>query len=130
VLSKHDAPTYEVIVDEMVLRRPLGSHQIMARQLRTLTQTAERPNITLRVLPFVLGGHPGLDGSFHLMDFPRNRPVVHLEHNITGLFLEEPEQIDFYRQEAATLRRIALSPTESVDFVATIAHDHDRESDR
>lgn len=127
VLANEDTLTFEMIVDEGALRRVQGSQRIMVRQLRAVVEAAERPNVTLRVLPFVLGGHTGLDGSFMVIDFPRNKPVVYLDHKISGVFLEDPDQIDFYRGEAATLAEIALNPVESAEFVATIAREHEQE---
>jgi transcriptional regulator with XRE-family HTH domain len=127
ILSRDEPPELHVIVDEMALRRVLGSPRTMARQLRRLTEATEEPNVTLRVLALVLGGHPGLDGSFIIMDFVRAKPVVYLDHRISGLFLEEPAQIAFFRHMADRLTEMALSPAESVDFVARLAHEYDRE---
>ncbi|RKR88583.1 helix-turn-helix protein [Micromonospora pisi] len=127
VLTRPQPPELLAIVDEMVLRRVLGSPRLMARQLRHLIEAAERPNITLRVVPFAVGGHPGLDGGFALFDFPRNKSVVYLDQKISGLFLEETPQVAFFRREAERLGAVALSPTESVDFVARVATEHERE---
>ena len=127
VLANEDSLTFEMIVDEIPLRRVQGSPKTMARQLRVLMEAAERPNVMLRILPFALGGHSALDGAFMVLDFPRNKSVVHLEHKMSGVFLEEEEQIEFYRGEATQLAEIALSHTESLEFVATIAKEHDRE---
>lgn len=127
ILSREKPPELRVIMDEMVLRRVLGSPQIMMRQLRHLLEVADRPNITLRVLPFALGGHTGLDGPFMILSFPRNRPVVHLEQKITALFLEEEDQVAVYRREVDRLNEVGLSPAKSVDLVAQVATEHSRE---
>lgn len=127
VLTKADPPTLSFIVDETALRRVLGSPRLMARQLRHVLEAVERPQVTLQVLPLSLYGHPGLDGSFTLLDFERYKSAVHLEHKISGLFLEEPDQVEFYRREADRLVELALSPSKSADLVATIAREHDRE---
>lgn len=127
ILSRDEPPALHVIVDEMVLRRVLGGRRVMARQLRHLIEAAERPNVTLRVVPFAVGGHTGLDGSFAILDFPRNRSVVYLDHKISGLFLEEPEQVALFRREADRLNEVALAAAASLDFVARVATEHDRE---
>jgi hypothetical protein len=126
VLSRGNAPAYRVIVDESALHRVLGDHTAMTRQLRRLLETAEYPNVTLQVLPFELGGHTGLDGSFRVLDFPHNKPVVYLDHKISGLFLEEPDQIAFFRHQMDMLLEIALSPAKSRDLIARIANEHER----
>ncbi|MGQ0839876.1 helix-turn-helix domain-containing protein [Actinokineospora sp.] len=127
ILAKEEPPSLDLIVDEMVLRRILGAPKVMARQLRHLIEAVERPNRSLQVLPCTLHGHSGLDGSFHLLDFERNKAVVYLDHKISGLFLEEPDQIEFFRREADRLVEVALSPAKSVELVATIAQEYDRE---
>ncbi len=86
----------------------------MGRELRHLAEAAERPNVTLRVVPLAVGAHTGLDGSFALLDFPRNRSVVYLDHKLSGLFLEEAPQVSAFRGEADRLADVALSPAESV----------------
>ena len=99
----------------------------MGRQLRHLAEAAERPNVTLRVVPLAVGAHTGLDGSFALLDFPRNRSVVYLDHKLSGLFLEEAPQVSAFRGEADRLADVALSPAESVRLVAQVATEHERE---
>nr|MDT0661344.1 helix-turn-helix transcriptional regulator [Micromonospora sp. DSM 115978] len=127
ILTRNEPPTLDVVLDEIVLRRVLGGPRVMARQLRHLVEAAERPNVTLRVVPFGVGAHTGLDGPIVLLAFPRNRPVVHLEHKLSGLFLDEPNQVEFFRREADRLAEVALSPAESVDLVARVATEHERE---
>jgi transcriptional regulator with XRE-family HTH domain len=127
ILTRPEPPQLRAAVDEMVLRRPLGGPRVMARQLRHLVEVAERPNVTLLVVPASAGGRSGLDGSFALFDFPRNRSVVYLDHKISGLFLEEAPQVAFFRREADRLAEVALSPAESVDLVARVATEHERE---
>ncbi|MFG1915908.1 helix-turn-helix domain-containing protein [Micromonospora sp. NPDC048898] len=127
ILSRATPPTLHALLDEMVLRRVLGGHRVMARQLRHLIEAAERPNVTLQVVPLAVGGHTGLDGSFALFDFPRNRSVVYLDHKLAGLFLEEAPQVAHFRREADRLAEVALSPVDSVEFVARVATEHERE---
>ncbi|WP_328340890.1 helix-turn-helix domain-containing protein [Micromonospora sp. NBC_00421] len=127
ILTRPAPPTLHVLLDEMVLRRALGGPRVMARQLRHLVEAADRPGLTLRVVPLAVGGHTGLDGSFALFDFPRNRSVVFLDHKLTGLFLEEAPQVAHFRREADRLAEVALSPVDSVELVARYATEHERE---
>ncbi|MEV4844182.1 helix-turn-helix transcriptional regulator [Micromonospora matsumotoense] len=127
ILTRPAPPMLHVLLDEMVLRRPLGGPRVMARQLRHLMEAADRPTVTLRVVPVAVGGHTGLDGSFALFDFPRNRSVVFLDHKLTGLFLEEAPQVAHFRREADRLAEVALSPVDSVELVARYATEHERE---
>lgn len=126
ILSRDKPPELHAIVDEIVLRRVLGSGAVMARQLHHLADMADRSNVTLRVLPFSVGGHTGLDGAFAILSFARNKPVVYLDHKISGLFLEEQDQVGVFQREVDRLTEVALSPAKSLDLVAQVATEHSR----
>ncbi|WP_251021360.1 helix-turn-helix transcriptional regulator [Streptomyces sp. ISL-98] len=69
------------ILDEAVLRRTVGSADIMRDQLRKLVEASEQPNITVQLLLFELGAHPGLYGPFVILTFPDPTPnLVWLEN--------------------------------------------------
>jgi hypothetical protein len=127
ILLKDRPPILDMILDETILRRVVGSHKIMARQLRAMLDAAERPNVRLRVLPFHQAMNAGLDGPLYLMDFPRGNSVLHLEYKVTGVFLEDQDKIDICRRDVARLAGAALSPAESLELVATVASEHDLE---
>ncbi|MBM7772473.1 transcriptional regulator with XRE-family HTH domain [Actinokineospora baliensis] len=127
ILTKDEPPNLKLIVDEFVLHRVLASPKSMARQLRHILEVVEQGATTLQVLPLSLRGHSGLDGSYTLLDFTSNKPVVYLDHKVSGLFLEEDAHIEFFRAETDSLGELALSPAKSAELVATIAREHDRE---
>ncbi|MFC4106313.1 helix-turn-helix domain-containing protein [Micromonospora zhanjiangensis] len=127
ILAREEPPELRVIIDEGALRRVLGGPWVMARQLRHLLDAADRPTVTVQVIPLAVGGYTGLDGPFAILDFRRNQSIVHLEHKISGLFLEEPEQVSYFRQEIDKLDAVASSPTESVKLIAQIVRTFDRE---
>ncbi|HYS38377.1 MAG TPA: helix-turn-helix transcriptional regulator [Pseudonocardiaceae bacterium] len=127
ILTQKNSPKLDLIVDEIALRRVVGSHKIMAAQLRSMLETAELPNVRLWVMPFELGGNAFFVDPFYLMDFPKSRSVVLLEGTASSVFLEAEDKIEFFRRHATKLTKVALNPAESVDFVATLATEHDRE---
>lgn len=126
ILSKENPPQLLLIVDETALRRVIGSELIMARQLRQMVELAEYPNIELQVLPLAVGGHPGIDGAFVIHDLSYRRPLVFLEHRLATVFLEEPWQVTCFREIADKLRRLALSPTASVDLIAKVGREYEQ----
>jgi transcriptional regulator with XRE-family HTH domain len=126
ILTRDDPPDYHAIMDETLLRRTLGSKRVMAHQLRRLLEVAEQPHVTLQVIPFSHGGYAGLNGPFVVLDFARTRSVVYLDQSITGTFLEEADQLAFYRRRVESLEAVAMSPAESLDFVARVATAHER----
>jgi hypothetical protein len=78
--------------------------------------------ITIQVVPFSAGIHAGAKGSFVLMDFAAADPVVYLEMDQDGLFLEEPDEVTRYRNLFNHLVSRSLDVDESVAYLREIAH--------
>jgi hypothetical protein len=127
VLTKDNPPKVDLILGEIALRQVIGSHKIMAQQLRAMLKVVDLPNVRLWVVPFARSGNVGLDTPFHKMDFPRNQSVVLMEQKSVGIFVEDDEKMDYFRRYAARLAKAALDPTESASLVATAAREHERE---
>jgi transcriptional regulator with XRE-family HTH domain len=98
LLQADDPPHLWAVVDEAVLRRPLGGVQVMRRQLRHLLELTEAPNVTLQMVPFELGGHAAAGGPFSILRFAeRDLPdVVYLEQLTSALYLDKREDVDHY----------------------------------
>lgn len=124
VLTREDPLKLWVIVDEAALRRVVGGADVMRRQLLHLTEAAKAPNITIQVIPFGTGAHPGMVGSVVLMDFsdPLDTDLVYLESMVGSLFLESDAEVRRYTSVFDTLRAIALSPDDSASLIADVAH--------
>jgi transcriptional regulator with XRE-family HTH domain len=126
-LRKNNPPKLDMILDEWVLRRIMGSRAVMARQLRALLEFAERPNVRLWVLPTELGGNAGFNSSFYVLNFSRDKTVVFLENKESSVYIEDDRMIDIFGSHAARLGKAALDPAASMSRVATIAKEHERE---
>jgi transcriptional regulator with XRE-family HTH domain len=122
LLDRADAPALWAILDEAALRRPVGGPQVMAEQLRRLAEAAERPNVTLQVLPFGAGEHAGMDGGFTIFGFSRSADsdVVHLDNTTGDLYLENPEEIQRYNEVFEQLDTAALGADESLALVVAL----------
>jgi hypothetical protein len=127
VLDKARPPKFEIILDESVLRRPLGGGAVMARQLRALLEIADRPNVRLWVVPAKAGAEVGFYWSAYVIGFPRADTVVHLESKGSAVYIEDKGRIDFYQRYVAKLGKVALNPVRSADLVATIEREYTRE---
>jgi transcriptional regulator with XRE-family HTH domain len=121
VLTRPGAPRFLAIIDQAVLHRVLGGAEVMARQLRHLIQAAERPNITIQVIPFSHGGHPGLNGSYFVLEFEGAPTIVHLEHWQSSLFLDDPADTAVFVAGLTTLQDIALDPARSLEMIEAAA---------
>jgi transcriptional regulator with XRE-family HTH domain len=125
LLTEDGTLELNVILDEGALWRQVGGPDVMAEQIAHLIETAQRPNITLRILPFAKGAHIALTGSFTLLRFPGPAAsyVVYLEHMTDELFIEN--EVEAYRYSLAfdRLTELALEPQESVTLAAQIARE-------
>lgn len=128
VLTKPDPLELTVIVDEAALHRQVGGPQIMADQLQRLEETAELPHVTLHVVPYEAGAHPGMPGSFAVLSFPDpdDSEIVYIDSMANDSFLESPADIDRYSDIFDHLHGLALSPTDSLALIAKTRHEHER----
>lgn len=131
LFSRFDRPTFTFFIHEFVLRLPVGGREIMSEQLHHLLRMSVRSYITIQVIPAAFGAHAGSAGSFTLLESPDYKPVVYLEGETSGLFLEKPEEIAAYRNVVKSLAAAALDEGESKDLIAKLAIDlyADREDD-
>jgi hypothetical protein len=123
LLDRDNPPALWTILDEAVLRRPVGGPEAMQQQLQRLAEAAARPNVTLQVLPFAAGEHAGMDGSFTIFGFSRSADsdVVHLDNTSGDLYLENPEEIQRYNEVFEQLRTAALRPEQSLALVTALS---------
>lgn len=126
-LSRPSPPEYRAILDEAVLRRPVGGRAAMAAQLRHVVQAAGRPNVTVQVIQYDRGAHTGLDGPFVVLAFAAAQTVVHLEHKRASLFVDEPDDVAPFVSAVDTLRGVALDPHASAEFITSVAAEYERE---
>lgn len=131
------APQQYHILDEAVLRRPIGD--AIPGQVQRLAELARLPEITIRVIPFEAGPHPGLRGPFVLLDFEASiGSILYLESSRTrdeNLLISESDTVSNCRAPAVNaveeiaryedlfeiLNRIALEPAESMNLLDQIA---------
>lgn len=109
VLSKETPPKLWVIMDEAALRRTVGDPGVMQQQIEHLLKARTQPHVTIQVIPFGAGAHPGMDGAFVILDFPRahDQSLVYVESKAGGLFLEEETDLDRYTMMYNHLRATA-----------------------
>ncbi len=121
LLTRSNPLALWAIVDEAVLRRQVGGPDVMREQYQHLLSMMELPNITFQVVPFSAGSHPGMLGSFSLLDFPEPDPIVVCLETIAGsLFQETDAEVASCTMRYDHLRATAISPAESVRMVTEL----------
>ncbi|MCW3817862.1 helix-turn-helix domain-containing protein [Micromonospora sp. DR5-3] len=122
-------PRLDAVLSEAVLRRAVGNRGVMVGQLSRLIEAAERPNVSVRVLPFAVGPHSGaVAGSFVILDFPATKggraapePSVAYSESLTGaIYLDKPDELAAYRAAWKSLEALALDEAQSTDMIKKI----------
>ncbi|MGJ5754916.1 helix-turn-helix protein [Streptomyces puniciscabiei] len=117
VLEGDCAPPFRVILWAAVLRNSLRDPDEWREQLAYLAEAAERPNITLYVLPFGVGLH-GMDSTDTMfLRLPDGRTVAYAENDVRGELIEETSKVERLQRTYDDVRDLALSPAESRTFI-------------
>jgi transcriptional regulator with XRE-family HTH domain len=111
------------VIDEAVLAREVGGPQVMAGQLRRLLEVSEQANVNIQVIPFQYGAHPGMTGTFSLLEFPESADstVVYFEGVTSDLYLEKENDVRRYTGLYDHLRAAAFGVAESRSLITTYA---------
>jgi transcriptional regulator with XRE-family HTH domain len=112
-----------VILEESVLHRPVGGKSVLRGQLEHLKEISRRPQIDIRVIPTSMGAHDGTYGSFFLFQMPPPYPAVACVEHLAGRLFVEATSAERYEKAYASLREAALSDSESVALIATLAEE-------
>ncbi|WP_433182964.1 helix-turn-helix domain-containing protein [Actinoallomurus sp. CA-150999] len=111
------------VIDENTLRRMIGGTDVMRAQYTHLAELAERSNVTLQVLPHDMGAHPGVEGTFSILEFPeRYMPDVgYIEALNAALYVEDDAHVHAYSLVFNHLVADALGIGESAAFLRRLA---------
>jgi transcriptional regulator with XRE-family HTH domain len=125
LLTQENAPRLWAVVDEAALRRPVGDRAVMRAQLQRLIDATKLPNVTLQVLPFGAGAHPGMVSAFSILRFPdRELPyVVYVEHLTSAIYLNKREDIDQYLHVMESLSVRSAPPDKTAGILGKILHE-------
>jgi hypothetical protein len=114
-----DAPTLWAVLDEAVVRRPLGGRAVMRAQIEHLIEMSELSHVTLQIVPFGAGGHAAAGGPFTILRFaePGLSDVVYLEQLTSALYLDKPTDVDTYMRAMNNLCITAARPDDTARFL-------------
>lgn len=122
-LAGDDPPRYWAVLNEAVIRRRVGGAEVMRGQLARLAAIARQPNVTIQVLPFSAGAHPGMEGSFSILGFRETHDpdVVYQENQAGSVYVEEADEVDRYDQTFSHLMAKAMSAEDSARLITDTA---------
>lgn len=118
ILYREEPTPYTAIIHEAALRMQFGGRDVTRDQLRHIVAMSERPNITVRVIPFSAGIIPGTGQTVLYAEgvVPQLDTVqLDIEHGAT--FLHADAQLEKYRTFMQCVQRASMAPAESRDFI-------------
>ncbi|WP_371129410.1 helix-turn-helix domain-containing protein [Streptomyces sp. 2112.2] len=114
LLTRSDNPLEMwAVIDENIIRRPIGGAETRRQQLRHLLELGALPNVTLQLVPFEKESHPGLGGSFSLLEFEDDPAVVYVDSMAGNLYLEKERDVRRFVRAFDLLKAHALDPDDS-----------------
>ncbi|MFI0815516.1 helix-turn-helix domain-containing protein [Streptomyces sp. NPDC021098] len=98
LLRRPDPPMLWVVMDETVLRRPIGGSETMRAQIGRLIEVADSPQIRLQVMPFDAGPHPAMYGPFHIFRFPIPElpDIAYTETLVSGSYFDQRDDVSAF----------------------------------
>jgi transcriptional regulator with XRE-family HTH domain len=124
LLSTADLPSLSFVLDESVLRRQVGSEDVMVAQLVWLSELAGHSSVTIQVRPFSKGLVRRMQAPFviHKLTEAADFDLLYLEGPVGDTTVaNDKAEIDQYRSAFDELKRTSLSPAESVTFMKEVA---------
>ncbi len=119
LLSSENAPNFSFLLDESVIQRSAGSPAVASRQLRHLVEVAKLPNVTIQVVPFAAGLHPGMKGPFEVVQFDDtpDENILFLEGPRGDIISDDPKETGSYLDIFGRIKEKSLAPSASADHL-------------
>ncbi|HEX5296864.1 MAG TPA: helix-turn-helix transcriptional regulator [Streptosporangiaceae bacterium] len=116
LLTSQNAPNFVFVLDESVIVRLVGSQSATSQQLEHLVNMAKLPNVTIQIVPFRAGLHPGMKGPFEVVEFDDtpDENIVFVEEQNGNFISDEPKQTGSYIEAFRRIREKSLSPSDSI----------------
>ncbi|MCX4969905.1 helix-turn-helix domain-containing protein [Streptomyces sp. NBC_00654] len=120
IFERSPAPTLGFVLEELVLRRPLGGKVVLRRQLEHLLVIGKLRNVTVQVMPIGREEHAGIGGLIQLLKFKDGTAVGRSDGAFGGRPVSDPKQIRILELRSGMIRAQALTPRESMAFVEQV----------
>jgi transcriptional regulator with XRE-family HTH domain len=122
VLAVDCPPQVVAIVDDAVLRRPVGGPAVMREQLFHLAQLGrDSRRVRIHVVPSGVGAYAGLDGPFVLATLPDMIDVGYLDNRLQGQVVERAAEVAALREQWEATLAEALTLQQSAELIMEVA---------
>ena len=118
-----DAPKFSFVLDESVVHRVVGNPAATSKQFRHLVSTAELPGVTIQIVPFTAGLHPGMGGAFEVVEFDDtdDENIVYFEDQRGDFISDDPAEASRYLKAFHLIEEKSLAPADSVALLRKAA---------
>ncbi|MBL7253552.1 helix-turn-helix domain-containing protein [Paractinoplanes lichenicola] len=125
LLDLPDGPRLWAVLDEAVLRRPIGGYEVLRAQIESLIEVSTKPSVRLQVMPFSSGGHAAAGGAFSILRFPHEDlpDIVYIEHLTSAVYLDKLADVDKYTEAIGKLFIEADPPEHTAKTLRAILDD-------
>jgi transcriptional regulator with XRE-family HTH domain len=117
LLTRDDPPHVWLVLDEGILRRPVGGEAVLKDQLAKLLELSESPNIVVQVLPTGIGAHAALEGPVTILALDDGEEVAYVEGLRTGHLITAVDEVRAYSLTYDLVQADALSQAASVKAI-------------
>ncbi|WOX09147.1 helix-turn-helix transcriptional regulator [Streptomyces sp. N50] len=117
LLTRVPRVSLALVIEEWVLRRPVGGRAVLKRQLEWLLELTGKRNISIQVMPTEVEAHAGFNGAWTLLETPKREWVAYVEGQAGGLVIEDREEVSAMFQRFGMIRSQALPPGESAKLI-------------
>ena len=110
------------VIDEVALRRPIGSAALRHAQLAHLLEISERPGLTIQVCPIRTGACHAAPGSFSILQFATDDlpDVVYVEQLTSALYLDKRGDVDRYTEAMDQIAVTSTTPEQTTDLIRSM----------
>ena len=117
-LDQDNALRMWAIIDESALNRVVGGPEIMRAQREHLLIMAQRPNVTIQIIPDAEGATCAFGRAFAvLVSRSSNSSVVYFEDVGTARYISDRDEVSRYALIFDYLRSYALNDTQSIEVI-------------
>ncbi|WP_405723788.1 helix-turn-helix domain-containing protein [Streptomyces sp. NBC_01537] len=117
VFTRRPAPLLSFIIEEVVLRKPIGGRATLRGQLEQILLVGQNRNVEIQLMPTDREDHAGLSGPFNLIDTAEGRRIAYTEVQDDSRLYTSVGKIRELNARYGILRSQALTPRESLAFI-------------
>ena len=123
LVSSENAPRFSFVLDESVIHRVVGSPAVTSRQFMHLVDMAKRSNVTIQIVPFTAGLHPGMTSPFEVVQFEDTpeENIVFLEGPRDDFIVDNAEEVRDHLESFGRIAALSLSSSATVDLLRQAA---------